>query len=48
MNEKVSMMARRAPAAIAKIEALLGDSTLSGRLRKACLDPLGADAVLLM
>ena len=48
VNEKVSMMARRAPAAIAKIEALLGDSTLSGRLRKACLDPLGADAVLLM
>eukprot|EP01047_Picozoa_sp_COSAG01_P052234 COSAG01_NODE_5475_length_4236_cov_1111.481267_1_plen_102_part_00 len=31
------MMARRAPAAITKIEALLRDPTLSGRLRKASM-----------
>jgi hypothetical protein len=48
VNSKVSLLARKAPAALAKIEALIKDPTVDERLRRACLDPHGAEAIELL
>jgi hypothetical protein len=48
VNAKVGLMARNSPAAIAKIEVLMKDASLTARLRRACQDPGGAEASALI